>query len=86
MRYESPVGPIRVDLGLRPTLRRALPVITQTTDSTGQRVLVALAPEGGCAAESSSGCRTFPDPAERLSFFRKLTNRLTLHLSIGQAF
>lgn len=86
VRYESPVGPIRIDLGLRPTLRRALPVITETTDSTGQRVLVALAPDSGCGALSSAGCRTFPDPAERLSFFRKVTNRLTLHLSIGQAF
>lgn len=86
VRYESPVGPIRVDLGLRPTLRRALPVITQTTDSTGQRVLVALAPTTGCGAMSSEGCRTFPDPLERLSALRKLTNRLTLHLSIGQAF
>ncbi|QJR34161.1 BamA/OMP85 family outer membrane protein [Gemmatimonas groenlandica] len=86
VRYESPVGPIRVDLGLRPTLRRALPVITQTTDSLGQSVLVALAPVTGCGAESTTGCRTFPDPAERLSFLRKLTNRLTLHLSIGQAF
>lgn len=86
VRYESPVGPIRVDLGLRPTLRRALPVITQTTDSTGQRVLVALAPSTGCGALSSEGCRTFPDPSERMSLFRKVTNRLTLHLSIGQAF
>ena len=86
VRYESPVGPIRVDLGLRPTLRRALPVITQTTDSAGQRVLVALAPATGCGALSSEGCRTFPDPLERVGLLRKLANRLTLHLSIGQAF
>ncbi len=86
VRYESPVGPIRVDLGVRPTLRRALPVITQTTDSAGRRVLVALAPEGGCTTEASEGCRVFPDPLERVSFFRRLANRLTLHLSIGQAF
>ena len=86
VRYESPVGPIRVDLGLRPTLRQALPVITQTTDSLGQSVLVTLAPATGCGTESTAGCRVFPDPAERLSFVQKLTNRLTLHLSIGQAF
>lgn len=86
VRYESPVGPIRVDLGVRPTLRRALPVITQTTDSSGQRVLITLAPTTGCGEQSGTGCRTFPDPAERLGFFRRAANRLTLHLSIGQAF
>jgi len=86
VRYESPVGPIRVDLGVRPTLRRALPVITQTTDSVGRRVLVSLSPETGCVEGNSAGCRTYPDPAEKLGFFRALTNRLTLHLSIGQAF
>ena len=75
-----------MDLGLRPTLRQALPVITQTTDSLGQSVLVTLAPATGCGTESTAGCRVFPDPAERLSLVQKLTNRLTLHLSIGQAF
>jgi len=86
VRYESPVGPVRVDLGVRPTLRRALPVITQTTDSAGRRVLVSLSPENGCSQGSTVGCRTFPDPAEKVSFFRALASRLTLHLSIGQAF
>jgi outer membrane protein insertion porin family len=84
IRYETPVGPIRVDLGIRPTLRRPLSVITQATDSTGRSSLVTLA-TGRCTAETT-GCRTFPDPAERQSFLRSLTNRLTLHLSIGQAF
>jgi outer membrane protein insertion porin family len=85
VRYESPVGPIRVDLGLRPTLRRPLPVITQDTDSTGRATLLALSPTGRCT-EDTTGCRTFPDPASRERFFTRLTNRLTLHLSIGQAF
>ncbi len=85
VRYESPVGPIRVDLGLRPTLRRAIPVISQVTDSTGQRTLVRLGAATECEA-GASGCRTFPDPEERKSTFRRIVNRLTLHLSIGQAF
>ena len=86
VRYESPVGPIRVDLGVRPLLRRPLPVITQVTDSTGTRRLVDLAPPGGCTEQTTVGCRVFPDPAEQASFLTRLTRRLTLHLSIGQAF
>ncbi len=86
VRYESPVGPIRVDLGVRPLLRRPLPVITQVTDSTGTRRLVNLAPPGGCTEQSTVGCRVFPDSAEQTSFLARITRRLTLHLSIGQAF
>ncbi len=86
VRYESPVGPIRVDLGVRPLLRRALPVITQVTDSAGTRRLVDLTPPGGCTATATRGCRVFPDPDEPRSFINRLVNRLTLHLSIGQAF
>lgn len=86
VRYESPVGPIRVDLGIRPTLRERLPVITQVTDSTGRRTLVDLSPIGGCVSNTSPGCRVYPDPNEKRSFINRLTNRLTLHLSIGQAF
>lgn len=86
IRYESPVGPIRVDLGIRPTLRETLPVITQVTDSAGVRRLVDLSPPDGCRSTVSAGCRTYPDPSEKKSFFNRLTNRLTLHLSIGQAF
>jgi outer membrane protein insertion porin family/translocation and assembly module TamA len=86
IRYESPVGPIRVDLGIRPLLRETLPVITQITDSAGVRRLVDLSPPEGCQGANTLGCRTYPDPTEKKSFFNRLTSRLTLHLSIGQAF
>jgi outer membrane protein insertion porin family/translocation and assembly module TamA len=86
VRYESPVGPIRIDLGVRPLLRRALPVITQETDSTGTRRLVDLTPLGGCMTATTPGCRVFPAQDEPRSFINRLVNRLTLHLSIGQAF
>lgn len=86
IRYESPVGPIRVDLGIRPILRETLPVITQVTDSTGTRRLVDLSPPGGCRDATTPGCRVFPDVNSKRSFLDRLTNRLTLHLSIGQAF
>ena len=86
IRYESPVGPVRVDLGFRPTLREPLKVITQVTDSLGRRVLVDLSPKTGCTSGTLPGCRTYPDPNETRSFFDRITSRLTLHLSIGQAF
>lgn len=85
VRYESPVGPIRVDLGFRPKLQQSLVVITQDTDATGKSRLVSLAANGTCGP-NGEGCRLYPDPAQRDSFLRRITNRLTLHLSIGQAF
>ena len=84
-RYESPVGPIRVDLGFRPKLQQSLVVITQETDSTGKSRLVPLTTNGKCGPDGQ-GCRLYPDPAQRESFIRRVANRLTLHLSIGQAF
>jgi outer membrane protein insertion porin family/translocation and assembly module TamA len=85
VRYLSPVGPIRVDLGIRPTLQEALPVITQITDSTGRNMLVELSPTSSCR-EDTTGCRTYPSPDAKPSFLTRITNRLTLHLSIGEAF
>lgn len=86
IRYESPVGPVRVDLGFRPTLREPLRVITQVTDSLGRRTLVDLSPSTGCTSGTLPGCRTYPDPNKTRSFLDRVTSRLTLHLSIGQAF
>jgi outer membrane protein insertion porin family/translocation and assembly module TamA len=75
LRYQSPVGPIRIDLGIRPTLKENLPVITQTLGSTGTPQLVRLLDE-----------KTY-DPIEGAGGgFRKILRRLSLHLSIGQAF
>lgn len=86
VRYKSPVGPIRVDLGIRPTLKASLPVITEVRDSTGVLRLVDLTGGQGCAGRSSAGCRSYPGPLSKQSFFNKITNRLTLHLSIGEAY
>jgi outer membrane protein insertion porin family/translocation and assembly module TamA len=85
VRYESPVGPIRIDLGIRPTLRQALPVITQDADSAGRATLVTVSSDRRCT-ETTQNCRVFPDPEKSLGLLRRITNRLTLHLSIGQAF
>ena len=75
LRYQSPVGPIRIDLGIRPTLKENLPVITQTLDSAGTPRLARLLKE-----------KTY-DPIEgKGGGLRKILRRLSLHLSIGQAF
>jgi outer membrane protein insertion porin family len=74
IRYYSPVGPIRVDLGINPSLAEDLAVVTELTKN-GKRQIVPLdiprrySPTGG--AGTGVG---------------KLLNRLTLHLSIGQAY
>lgn len=75
VRYASPVGPIRVDLGIRPGLVENLRVITDAPQANGTARLVELtAPKTYNPLESSG------------SGFRKLLSRLALHLSIGQAF
>jgi outer membrane protein insertion porin family len=86
IRYQSPVGPIRVDLGIRPTLKSALPVITEVKDSTGRYRLVDLTNGAGCPTQTSVGCRVYPGPLGKQSFLNRITNRLTLHLSIGEAY
>lgn len=71
VRYRSPVGPIRVDVGLNPSLRDSLPVITEDT-VTGQLVRLRQQREFGTVTSTN--------------FFGQLFQRLTLHLSIGEAF
>ena len=84
-RYRSPVGPIRVDLGIRPKLVETLPVVTQYTDVNGVFHLLPLASGTNCAsAVAALGCRNYP--ADSLSGLKKITGRLVLHLSIGEAF
>ncbi len=71
VRYRSPVGPIRVDIGINPGASETLPVITEQTVA-GETRLVTL--------EQS---RLF---APLKGGFRGVLNRATLHLSIGEAF
>jgi outer membrane protein assembly factor BamA len=74
VRYRSAVGPIRVDIGLNPTLSEDLPVITQVQDADGRFRIVQLRdqwrynPTGGASGVTG------------------LLRRLTLHLSIGEAY
>jgi outer membrane protein assembly complex protein YaeT len=73
-RYTTPVGPIRVDLGIKPKLTENLPMVTEVIDDNGVRRIVPLRQKKAY------------DPLENSSGIRKLLDRLTLHLSIGQAF
>jgi outer membrane protein insertion porin family/translocation and assembly module TamA len=74
IRYISPVGPIRIDLGFNPSRAEKLAVVTEIEEN-GKRVIVPLeTPRLYSATGSSTGG------------IRGLLNRLTLHLSIGQAY
>ena len=74
VRYRSPVGPIRIDIGVNPSLRDSLPVITEEILPDSTRRLVQLKQQRVYGTVSSSNRVT--------QFFQ----RLTLHLSIGEAF
>jgi len=83
VRYRSPVGPVRVDLGIRPTLQETLPVITQTSGEGGN-LLLDLSRGDRCAGAGATGCRLYPQ--QNTTGLRGLARRLVLHLSIGEAF
>jgi outer membrane protein assembly factor BamA len=85
VRYRSPVGPVRVDLGIRPNRAEVLPVITQFTDSTGANRLFDLTSGGACTdAAVRPACRQFRRDTQ--SGVQGVVRRLVLHLSIGEAF
>jgi outer membrane protein insertion porin family/translocation and assembly module TamA len=75
VRYRSPIGPVRIDLGVRPRLTEDLPVVTQVETEDGQLQLVRLNQTMRYDPIGSSG-----------GFFHRLFSRLQLHLSIGEAF
>ncbi|MEO8562210.1 MAG: BamA/TamA family outer membrane protein [bacterium] len=73
IRYYSPVGPIRIDMGINPSQAEDLAVVTELTKN-GRRQIVPLdIPKRYSPTGTSTG-------------IGKALNRLTLHLSIGQAY
>ena len=74
VRYLSPVGPIRIDLGFNPSRAEKLAVVTELEEN-GKRVIVPLTTPRLYSA-TGSGARGL----------RGFLNRLTLHFSIGQAY
>lgn len=74
-RYLSPIGPVRVDLGVRPKRVDELPVITQIEEEDGTLRLVELAtPKRYDPTEGPHG------------FLGGFFSRLQLHLYIGEAY
>jgi outer membrane protein insertion porin family len=88
VRYQSPVGPIRVDVGIDPNVFKpadsrgeVLPVFTQQEVDGVLRIVQVGA---GLPPEERPLFRY--DPIGDASGFRKVLNALVLHLSIGEAF
>ena len=71
----TPVGPVRLDLGIRPTLVERLPVITQVVNPDSSVQLVTLAARRRYDPLDDSG-----------GFLRQILSRLRLHLAIGPPF
>lgn len=76
VRFTTPVGPVRIDLGFRPNTIERLPVFTEYVDENGERQLVELeTPRSYNAVEAAGG-----------GFLNEIFSRLALHLSIGEAY
>jgi outer membrane protein insertion porin family/translocation and assembly module TamA len=73
IRYYSPAGPIRVDAGFNPSRAEDLAVVTELLENGGRRIVALETPRRYAPTGEGTG-------------FRGVLNRITLHLSIGQAF
>ncbi|MEP7346309.1 MAG: BamA/TamA family outer membrane protein, partial [Gemmatimonadaceae bacterium] len=77
IRFATPAGPVRLDLGIRPRVVERLPVITQVTAPDGSFQLVTLKTlRRYNQAEATAGG----------GVLGQILSRLTLHLAIGPAF
>jgi outer membrane protein assembly factor BamA len=74
IRMDTPVGPVRLDLGVRPTLVEDLPVVTQVSTANGAQ-LVTL-----------HTTRRYDPLDARGGFLNQIFSRLRLHLAIGPPF
>lgn len=96
VRYLSPVGPIRVDLGYNPKADERLIVITELSQPRDAGWLRALGAQQGLTGDALDAFanRTGLFPIDTRRSFNPATgtglggffNRMTLHLSIGEAF
>lgn len=74
IRYRSPIGPIRIDLAMRPTAHESLPVVTQIGDANSLRLVHLQTRKDYDPLETTGGG------------LRKLLARFQLHLAIGEAY
>jgi len=79
VRFISPVGPIRFDVGINPKLEERLTVITEGENGS----LVALSHTNAAGQRVLSQRIYNPAAGSGLGGF---LNRATIHLSIGEAF
>jgi len=83
IRYYSPVGPIRVDVGFNPNVSEPLRVLTQVGDGANSEIVpVQIMGANGNPIDVT---RNYA-PAKNQGGFRGFLNQLTLHLSIGHAY
>jgi outer membrane protein assembly factor BamA len=75
LRYRSPLGVLRIDLGVRSVGAQSLPVVAVVTDASGVEHIVRLATE-------KSYSPIEPNPGT----LRALARRLVVHFAMGQAF
>ena len=80
IRYTSPVGPIRVDLGYNPPVSQWLDVVTTVRDAAGRDSLITLADAQG------NPIRRKYESGGTATGLWSIFNRVVLHLSIGQAY
>ncbi len=75
LRYRSPLGMLRLDVGLRPVGHEMLPVVAAVPDGKGGERIVRLATE-------KSYSPVDPSPGT----LRSIGRRLVVHFAMGQAF
>lgn len=73
VRYLSPVGPVRIDVGINPSTSDQLPVVTEDVANGGKGLVTLDATRSYSPTLQSGGLNS-------------VLARLTLHLSIGEAF
>jgi outer membrane protein assembly factor BamA len=76
IRFATPVGPVRLDLGVRPSVTERLPVVTEYVDEDEGRRLVELETLRRYNSVEAAGG----------GFLSEIFSRLALHLSIGEAY
>ncbi|MEO7456064.1 MAG: hypothetical protein ABIY52_07360, partial [Gemmatimonadaceae bacterium] len=74
-RYRSPLGVLRLDVGIRPVGAQSLPVVVATTGAQGGDDVIRLARE-------KSWSPIDPSPGG----LRSIARRLVVHFAMGQAF
>ena len=74
-RYRSPLGVLRLDIGLHPTGAERLPVVVAVPDSLGGERVVTL-------SQQKNYTPLDPSPG----FLRSIGQRLVVHFAMGQAF